>query len=142
MKLIEKSLHIALRAYAGKTDKAGREYILHPLRVMAKMKTELEMSAALLHDVLEDSDITAWELLAEGIPAEVVDAVQYLSKREGEDYQDFVARAKQNRIAARVKIADIEDNIDVLRLTSLDEKDLARIQKYHMAWHLLQEDPV
>ena len=66
MKLIEASLNIALRAYAGKVDKAGREYILHPLRVMAKMKTDEEMSAALLHDVLEDSEITAEQLLAEG----------------------------------------------------------------------------
>ena len=139
MNLIEKSLQIALHAYAGKTDKAGREYILHPLRVMAKMKTDLEMSAALLHDVLEDSDITAEELLAEGIPAEVVEAVQYLSKNEEEEYLDFVARAKKNRLAAKVKMADIEDNIDILRLTSLNEYDLARIQKYHAAWHLLQQ---
>src|SRR5215207_8065162 len=140
MKLIEKSLHIALRAYAGKTDKAGREYILHPLRVMAKMKTDLEMSAALLHDVIEDSDITAEQLLAEGIPAEVVEAVQSLSRKENEDYQDFVARAKKNKLAAKVKIADIEDNIDVLRLTSLDEYDLARIKKYHSAWRFLKEE--
>ena len=140
MNIIEMSLQIALRAYAGKTDKAGREYILHPLRVMAKMKTDEEMSAALLHDVLEDSDITAEELLAEGIPAEVVEAVRCLSKNEGEDYMDFVARAKKNRLAARVKIADIEDNIDVLRLASLNESDLARIQRYHAAWRLLQEE--
>ena len=138
MKLIEKSLHIALRAYAGKTDKAGCEYILHPLRVMAKMKTDLEMSAALLHDVIEDSDITAEQLLVEGIPAEVVEAIQSLSKNENEDYPDFVARAKKNKIAAKVKIADIEDNIDVLRLSSLDETDLARIKKYHSAWRFLQ----
>jgi len=137
MKLIEKSLHIALRAYAGKTDKAGREYILHPLRVMAKMKTDLEMSAALLHDVIEDSNITAEQLLAEGIPAEVVEAVVCLSKNENEDYQDFVARAKKNKLAARVKIADIEDNIDVLRLPAVDEYDLARVQKYHAAWQFL-----
>jgi (p)ppGpp synthase/HD superfamily hydrolase len=140
MNLIEKSLQIALRAYAGKTDKAEREYILHPLRVMAKMTTDLERSAALLHDVLEDSNITAEELLAEGIPAEVVEAVQCLTKKEGEEYQDFVARAKQNKIAARVKIADIEDNIDVLRLAALDDYDLARIRKYHTAWRLLQEE--
>ena len=71
MKLIETTLQIALRAYGGKTDKAGREYTLHPLRVMAKMNTDLERFAALLaaRDVLEDSDITAGELLAEGIPA-------------------------------------------------------------------------
>ena len=140
MKLIETSLHIALRAYAGKTDKAGREYILHPLRVMAKMKTELEMSAALLHDVIEDSEITAEQLLAEGIPAEVVEAVQSLSKNENEEYQEFVARTKRNALAAKVKIADIEDNIDVLRLASLDDYDLARIRKYHSAWRFLKEE--
>ena len=139
MNLIEKSLQIALRAYSGKTDKAGREYILHPLRVMAKMNTEFEMSAALLHDVIEDSEITAEQLLAEGIPAEVVEAVQFLSKNEGEEYQDFVIRAKKNQLAAKVKIADIEDNIDVLRLQSLDDYDLARVKKYHSAWHLLHE---
>src|SRR5687767_14233042 len=126
MKLIESSLNIALRAYAGKTDKAGREYIHHALRVMAKMKTDLEMSVALLHDVLEDSAITAEQLLAEGIPAEVVEAVICLSKNENEDYQDFVARAKKNQLAAKIKVADIEDNIDTLRLASLDETDLAR----------------
>jgi (p)ppGpp synthase/HD superfamily hydrolase len=140
LKLIEKSLEIALRAYAGKTDKAGREYILHPLRVMAKMKTDLEMSAALLHDVIEDSEITVEELLADGIPAKVVEAVQDLTKQDGEDYLDFVARAKKNRIAARVKIGDIEDNIDVLRLATLEEKDLARIKKYHAAWYLLHDE--
>jgi (p)ppGpp synthase/HD superfamily hydrolase len=138
MKLIEKSLLIALRAYAGKTDKAGREYILHPLRVMAKMETEMEMSAALLHDVIEDSEITAQNLLDEGIPAEVVEAVRCLTKNEGEEYMAFVARAKRNKLAAKV---NIEDNIDVLRLASLNEYDLARIQKYHAAWHLLNEEP-
>jgi (p)ppGpp synthase/HD superfamily hydrolase len=140
MQLIERSLTIALRAYAGKTDKAGREYILHPLRVMAKMKTDQEMSAALLHDVLEDSEITAEQLLAEGIPVEVVEAVQFLSKDEDEEYMDFVARTKKNRLAAKVKLADIEDNSDVLRLTSLDENDLARIKKYHSAWRFLKEE--
>jgi (p)ppGpp synthase/HD superfamily hydrolase len=139
MKLIEKSLNIALRAYAGKTDKAGREYIHHPLRVMAKMKTDLEMSVALLHDVLEDSDITAEQWLAEGIPAEVVEAVQCLSKNENEDYQNFVGRTKKNELAAKIKIADIEDNIDVLRLPSLDDYDLTRVQKYHSAWQFLND---
>jgi len=139
MKLIEKSLNIALRAYAGKTDKAGREYIHHPLRVMAKMKTDLEMSVALLHDVIEDSDITAEQLLAEGIPAEVVEAVLCLSKNENEDYQDFVGREKKNELAAKIKIADIEENIDILRLPSLDDYDLTRVQKYHSAWQFLND---
>ncbi len=139
MTLIEKSLAIALRAHTGITDKAGRAYILHPLRIMAKMTTEIEMSAALLHDVIEDSDITATELLAEGIPRVVVEAVLCLTKQSGENYHDFVLRAKQNPIARKVKIADIEDNINVLRITNLTEKDLARITKYHAAWHFLND---
>lgn len=140
MTLIETSLRIALRAYSGKTDKSGHEYILHPLRVMAKMKTDLEKSAALLHDVIEDSDITPADLLAEGIPKEVVEAVKHLTRMQGEDYQEFVARAKRNKIAARVKIADIEDNLNVLRLPTLNEADLARVKKYHAAWQLLQDE--
>ncbi len=137
MSLIEQSLAIALRAYAGKTDKAGHAYILHPLRLMAKMSNETEMSVALLHDVIEDSDITAAQLLTEGIPEQVVTAVLCLSKQRNETYQDFVLRAKQNPLARKVKLADIEDNINVLRLTVLTDKDLARVVKYHAAWHEL-----
>jgi (p)ppGpp synthase/HD superfamily hydrolase len=139
MTLIDKSLAIALRAHTGVLDKAGHAYILHPLRIMAKMTIDHEMSAALLHDVLEDSDITASELLAEGIPSIVVEAVLCLTKKADENYQDFVLRAKHNAIARKVKIADIEDNINVLRLPSLTEKDLARIAKYHAAWQVLNE---
>lgn len=138
MSLIEKSLTIALRAHAGITDKAGQAYILHPIRIMAKMTTDIEMSAALLHDVIEDSDITAADLLVEGIPSEVVEAVLCLTKQLDEDYLDFVLRAKQNAIARKVKMADIEDNINVLRLAKLTEKDLARVAKYHIAWQLLK----
>ena len=137
MTLIEQSLAIALRAYAGKTDKSGRPYILHPLRLMAKMSNDIEISVALLHDVIEDSEITAAQLLAEGIPSEVVTAVLCLTKQLGETYQDFVLRAKQNPLARKVKLADIEDNINVLRLAKLTETDLARIAKYHAAWHKL-----
>jgi (p)ppGpp synthase/HD superfamily hydrolase len=137
MTLIEKSLTIALRAYTGKTDKAGCDYIHHPLRLMAKMTSDSEMAVALLHDVIEDSDITAADLLAEGISSEVVEAVLCLTKQAGENYPEFVLRAKQNALARKVKLADIEDNINVLRLLTLNDTDLARIAKYHAAWHVL-----
>ncbi|CAN5173654.1 HD domain-containing protein [soil metagenome] len=140
MRLIEQSLAIALRAYSGKTDKAGREYILHPLRLMARMQTPVEMSVALLHDVIEDSDISAAQLLDEGIPPEVVDAVLCLTRQSTETYQDFVLRAKKNPLARKIKIVDIEDNINVLRLQSLNESDLARVGKYHDAWRVLTAD--
>ncbi len=137
MQLINISLKIALRAYEGKVDKAGREYILHPLRLMAKMDTEQEMSVALLHDVIEDSNISATDLLMAGIPQTIVDAVVCLSKQSGESYVAFIARVKPNPLAKRVKMADIEDNLNVLRLANLKEEDLARIEKYHQAWHFL-----
>lgn len=137
MNLIEKSLEIALQAYSGQTDKAGRPYILHPLRVMAKVATDEEMAVALLHDVIEDSEWTADSLLDAGIPMTVVDAVQCLTKNAGEDYGQFIQRVLTNKLAVKIKMADIEDNIDVLRLDSLAGKDMERVKKYHTAWKVL-----
>ena len=139
MEIILKSLNIAIRAYAGKVDKAGSEYIKHPLRIMAKMKTDAEMSVALLHDVIEDSEITADELLSEGIPTDVVDAIICLTKIDNESYHDFIVRVRSNELAVKIKIADIEDNINVLRLKSLSDTDLNRVEKYHSAWRYLTE---
>jgi len=137
MNIIEKSLEIALKAYSGMKDKAGKTYILHPLRLMEKMDSEEEMAVALLHDVIEDSNYSAQDLLDEGIPSSIVDAVQSLTKINGEDYEAFIERAMQNKLALKVKKADIEDNINVLRLSSVSDKDLERIVKYHSAWHKL-----
>jgi len=138
MDIIEKSLEIALKAYSGQRDKAGKTYILHPLRIMSKMETEYEMSVALLHDVIEDSNYSADDLLKEGIPPEVVEAVQLLSKVSGETYDQFIDRIVDNSLASKVKLADIEDNINVLRLESVGEKDLERVAKYHRAWKKIQ----
>lgn len=131
-------MEIALRAYAGRKDKAGQTYILHPLRLMNRMESDVERAVALLHDVIEDSDITDEELLNEGIPKTVVDAVKCLTKREEENYDDFIARVSANDLATKIKIVDIEDNINVLRLKRLTKKDLARVVKYHSAWNQLK----
>jgi len=139
MNIIEKSLEIALEAYSGQTDKAGKTYILHPLRLMTQMETEEEMSVALLHDVIEDSEYTAEDLLNNGIPTTVVNAVQSLTKNSGESYESFIERVLENKLAAKIKRADIEDNINILRLNSVTEKDLERIAKYHKAWHKINE---
>lgn len=137
--IIEKSLAIALKAYSGKKDKAGATYILHPLRIMAKMVTEEEMSVALLHDVIEDSKITAEDLLNEGIPSSIVNAVTLLSKVDGDSYEQFIERVLSNELAVKVKKADIEDNINVLRLNDVTTADLERIAKYHKAWKVLNK---
>ena len=138
MDIIEKSIEIALKAYSGKKDKAGKTYILHPLRIMAKMETEEEMATALLHDVIEDSHFTGDDLRKEGMPLAVVEAVQLLSKNDGESYDQFIARVIKNDLASKVKIADIEDNINILRLDSVGDKELNRVAKYHKAWKNLQ----
>jgi (p)ppGpp synthase/HD superfamily hydrolase len=134
MNIIEKSLEIALKAYTGQKDKAGKAYILHPLRLMNLMQTDEEMSVALLHDVLEDSEFTERDLLNEGIPPKLVDAVKSLTRLDGESYDNFINRVLKNELASKVKRFDIEDNINVLRLSRLTEKDLKRIAKYHKAW--------
>ncbi len=135
--LLENALQIALDAHRGQVDKAGRPYILHPLRVMAAMRTDDERAVALLHDVIEDGGYDVAQLVDSGIPLHVAQAVDCLSKRDGEDYPAFIARVIENPLAARVKQADIADNIDVLRLEDLSEQDLERVAKYHRAWRQL-----
>ena len=138
MDIIETSLQIALNAYKGQKDKAGETYILHPLRIMAKMNSLEEKATALLHDVIEDSDYTSEDLINEGIPSTVVGAVLALTKNDGENYDQFIDRVLKNKLAAKVKIADIEDNINLLRLGSVSDADLQRVTKYHRSWQKLQ----
>jgi (p)ppGpp synthase/HD superfamily hydrolase len=134
MNIIEKSIEIALRAHGGQKDKAGKAYILHRLRIMARMDTDEEKAVALLHDVIEDSAITKEQLISEGIPHSVADAVQTLTKSSGESYEKFIDRVLENELAVKVKKIDIEDNLDILRLKSVSNKDLERVAKYHTAW--------
>lgn len=102
---------------------------------MAKLTDPVEQAVALLHDVIEDS--TSDDLLNEGFPAEVVEAVVALTRLGGETYEAFIDRLSPNALARRVKQLDIEDNLNVLRLQTLNEADLRRVEKYHRAWHKL-----
>ena len=138
MELIEKALQLALATHIDQKDKSGEAYILHPLRLMGKMASEEEKAVALLHDVIEDSEHTQNSLLKAGIPEKVVAAVLALTKNEEESYEDFIQRAKANELSRKVKIADLEDNINVLRLRELGPKDWERIKKYHSAWNELR----
>jgi (p)ppGpp synthase/HD superfamily hydrolase len=134
---LEEAILLAAEAHQGVVDKAGKPYILHPLRMMLKMKTEAEMMAAVLHDVVEDTGWTLEQLHEKGFPNDVLAAVECLTKRDGEDYTAFVKRARANQIARQVKIADLEDNMDVRRITDFTQRDAERIAKYNKAWQLL-----
>ncbi len=135
MATLEEAIQIALDAHRGQTDKAGRPYILHPLRLMALMRSEAEQMAAVLHDVVEDSDWTLAALREHGFPREVVVAVDCLTRREDETYEAFIERAASDSIARAVKLADVEDNLDVRRLPDpLTKADRKRLERYRRAW--------
>ena len=133
MSIIEKSLAIALEAHTGQVDKANQPYILHPIRVMNKMNNEIEMSAAILHDVVEDSSLSFEQLQEKGISKEVVEILRHLTKSRKESYDEFIERVMKNKVAVKVKIEDIKDNMDINRLPNVTEVDLNRLQKYHRA---------
>src|SRR5215217_9307971 len=112
---IEDAIKLALEKHHGQTDKAGEPYILHPLRVMAQMQTEVEQIVAVLHDVVEDSDVTLDDLRRMGYSEEIVTAIDHLSRRDGESYDNFIQRIKPNPLALRVKLGDLRDNMDLRR---------------------------
>ena len=131
---VEDAVSIAARAHKGQKDKADAPYLLHPLRMMLRMNSEAAMMAAVLHDVVEDTDWTLERLREEGFSEEVLEAVDCLTRRDGESYDAFVERVGTNPIARQVKIADLEDNMNVRRISRLAGKDLERLEKYHRAW--------
>jgi (p)ppGpp synthase/HD superfamily hydrolase len=134
---VEDAVSIAARAHRGQKDKAGATYLLHPLRMMLRMDTEATMMAAVLHDVVEDTEWTFERLREAGFSEEVLEAIDCLTHREGESYQEFVERVRTNPIARQVKIADLEDNMNVRRINQIGPKELERLEKYHRAWRVL-----
>lgn len=143
MSTLERAVEIAMDAHRGQVDKSGREYVSHPLRVMAAGKTDEERIAGVLHDVVEDSDWTFDMLEAEGFSREVVDALRCLTKlSDDEPYEKFIKRVKSNPLAVAVKLNDLSDNMDIRRLPYLSDKDVKRLKKYLKAYKQLLGEPV
>lgn len=134
---LEDAVAIAALAHQGQTDKAGKPYLLHPLRMMLEMKSETAMIVAVLHDVVEDTDWTLESLRTRGFSEEILTAIDCVTNRSGESYEEFIERVRTNPIAREVKIADLEDNMNVRRIGEIKPKDLERLAKYHRAWLLL-----
>jgi (p)ppGpp synthase/HD superfamily hydrolase len=135
--LLEQAIGIAVEAHRGQRDRCGAPYILHPLRVMFRVATTRERIVAILHDVVEDTAWTFQDLTARGFPAAIVEALDCVTKRDGEDYDHFVQRSGSNSLARQVKIADLEDNMDLRRAQELNDKERERLQKYVRAWRAL-----
>jgi (p)ppGpp synthase/HD superfamily hydrolase len=137
--MLNKAIEIAARAHAGQVDKGGEPYILHPLRVMLTRESELERICAVLHDVVEDSDIAFDDLRKTGFSEEVITVLDCLTKRDGESYDDFINRLLANETACHVKLADLRDNINLTRIKHPTSKDEARIKKYYRAIERISE---
>ena len=139
---LARAIEIAVSAHKDQVDKGGNPYILHPLRVMMSLETNEERIVGVLHDVIEDSDWTPEDLAKEGFSDEIIEAVNSVTKTVSEHgteegYFRFVERAKQNPIGAKVKIADLRDNLDVSRIPTLDKAALERINKYKKSLEIL-----
>jgi len=141
---LTRAIIIACEAHDGQKDKGGWSYIHHPLHVMMRIKdsggTEDEMIVAVLHDVIEDSYWTLANLRSEGLTEFQLQAIDALTKRSGEDYEDYVGRIMNSPLAKKVKIKDIEHNMDIKRLkggSKMVQKDFDRIAKYKRVYDRL-----
>jgi (p)ppGpp synthase/HD superfamily hydrolase len=137
--LTTKAFNIARRAHAGQKDKGGMPYVLHVFRVAEEMTTEIETVVALLHDVVEDSNITFEDLIKIGIPNIAVDALKQLTRDKKTDYKDYIENIKQNTLATKVKLADLKHNSDINRIPNPTEYDLKRLAKYKEAIKILEQ---
>ena len=135
---LEKAIDLAFKVHKNQKDRYGKPYIFHPLRVMNKMDDDKEKIVAVLHDVIEDTELTYKDLCDAGFSEEIIDAIASISKQDGEEYFDYINRVMQNRLAVKVKLADLEDNMDVRRIEIITVKDRERLNKYMKAYRMIK----
>lgn len=123
---LENAIGLAASAHAGRVDKLGKPYILHPLRVMGRMQTDEQRIVAVLHDVVEDTPLTLLNLITMGYPMSIVSAIGALTRRKGESYDDYIKRVGFSELASTVKVADLMDNLS--RNHELDEPERTKLR--------------
>ena len=133
------ALKFCFEAHKNQTDKSGMPYVFHPFHLAEQMKDEETTIAALLHDVVEDTDYKIADLEQMGFSSDVLEALKLLTHNDDTPYMEYVAKIKDNPIAKAVKLADLEHNSDLSRLDTIDEKVLKRKAKYSQAIRLLNE---
>lgn len=135
---IEVAISIALKAHKGQVDKGGNPYILHPLAVMNRVETIEEKIVAVLHDVVEDTEVTIDQLKETGFSEEILEAINLLTRAKEDSYEEFIDKTLKNRIARNVKIADIKENMNLSRIQDPSEQDYMRLEKYKRALERLE----
>lgn len=137
-KLTRLASKIAYKAHEGQTDKAGVPYIFHPIHIAEQMDNEESCIVALLHDVVEDSNITL-EYLSKYFNEDIIEALRILTKEENDDYVEYIKRVKTNKLATKVKLKDLEHNMDLTRLDEITDDDRNRSKKYSDAIRYLED---
>tara|TARA_B100001248_G_scaffold24004_1_gene15765 strand:- start:1861 stop:2286 length:426 start_codon:yes stop_codon:yes gene_type:complete len=108
---LHKAIIIACEAHQGQSSINGEPYILHPLRLLIKAKSNEERIIAILHDVVEKTNISLADLKNKGFDQNIISSIDSLSRRRGESYVDYIGRLMQNRISVKIKLLDLADNI-------------------------------
>lgn len=137
--MTKRAMNLAYRAHEGQVDKGGMPYILHPVHVAEQMTDEVSATVALLHDVLEDTDITVDDLRKDDFPEEVIEAVVLLTRDRNVPYPKYIERVRTNELARRVKLADLRHNLDTSRLNVIDAAARAHVKRYTEALRVLEE---
>lgn len=130
--MFEDAIALAVQAHRGQTDKADEPYILHVMRVVLGVDGDVERPVAALHDTVEDCGFELDDIRSQ-VGDEVAEAVDGMTRRDGEEYADFIERCSENSIARAVKLSDLRDNMNVARLPVITEEDVRRLQKYESA---------
>lgn len=137
-KMIHRALKICIQAHQSQVDKGGTLYCLHPITISLKTGTTEEMIVALLHDVVEDSSWTMGDLKKEGFSEAVLAAVEALTRLDGEPYQIYIERVAGNSLATKVKMLDLQHNMEPARLSDRGPEDDLRTIKYMEAYTSLR----
>ena len=137
--LTKKAMNLMFELHKDQKEKSGVAYVFHPWHVAESMDDENSTIVALLHDSVEDTDITLDDLRNEGFPDEVIEAIALMTHADGVGYMEYVKGLAHNPIARKVKLSDLRHNSDISRLNVITEKDLARVEKYKKAIALLEE---
>ena len=136
----KKALKLAYEKHNGQLDKSGLPYIFHPFHLAEQMDDEDSVIVALLHDVVEDTDVSVNGLEEMGFSERVIEAIKLMTHQKSTDYFEYIKRIAENPIAAKVKIADLRHNSDLTRLSSVTEKDRERVEKYKKCLDFLIEN--
>ncbi|MBQ8000826.1 MAG: bifunctional (p)ppGpp synthetase/guanosine-3',5'-bis(diphosphate) 3'-pyrophosphohydrolase [Ruminococcus sp.] len=137
--MTKKALCICFDAHKEQRDKSGLPYVFHPFHLAEQMEDETTTVVALLHDTIEDTDLTIEHLREQGFNEDILEAIALMTHSPEVPYMDYVAKIKTNPIARAVKLADLRHNSDLSRLDTVDEKALQRVEKYKQAIRLLTD---